>query len=235
MPAVVKDIVAKIINELSQVPGIATQIYSSDRIRQFVENAYLIEETEMWWPQYMWYSDPIPIDGATGLLTQDLVGPISAIDDYTDIRVVWPDGRNKPLRELSPSVNPTTLSQGVRGWFMTPDYTIPHRPIKVLPVGGVQSVVVHALQHTATPFSDKTVVYIDPLLLMYDACWMYAVDDATIPAQVQKYQMLAQKRRTRMIAQTGNQPLELDPRYPAGDVIDSGQNDFFVLDQDPLA
>ena len=235
MPAVVKDIVSKVINELSQVPGVATQIYSADRIRQFVENAYLLEETEMWWPQYMWYSDPIPIDSATGLLTQDLVGPISAIGDYTDIRAVWPDGRNKPLRELSPSVNPTTLSQGIRGWFMTPDYTIPNRPLKVLPIGGVQSVVVNALQHSPTPLGLNDKVYLDPLLLMYDACWMYAVDDATIPAQVQKYQMLAHKRRMRMMAQTGNQPLELDPRYPAGDLLGGEDNNYFVLDQDPLA
>jgi hypothetical protein len=164
-----------------------------------------------------------------------LVGPISAIEDYTDIRVVWPDGRNKPLRELSQSINPSTMGNGTRGWYMTPDYTIPNRPFKVLPIGGVQSVVVHALQHSPTPLGLKDKVYLDPLLLMYDACWMYAVDDATIPAQVQKYQMLAHKRRTRMIAQTGNQPLELDPRYPAGDIFDGPDNDFFVLDQDPLA
>jgi hypothetical protein len=179
----------------------------------------------------MVYLGPIPIDSATGLLTADLQGPISVIDDYTDIRVVWPDGRNKGLRELSPSVNPATLTGG-RGWYMTPDYSVPNRPFKVLPVGSVSSVMIHARQHNTTPLALTDRLFLDELLLTYDACWMYAVDDATIPAQAQKYQMLAQKRRKTMIANTGNQPLELDPRLPAGD-FESG--DFFVLDQDPLA
>jgi hypothetical protein len=78
-------------------------------------------------------------------------------------------------------------------------------------------------------------VYLDPLLLLYDACWMYTVDDGTVPAQVNKYQVLASNRRKKMIAQYAQAPLALDTRYNWQDMLDEGMNDFFVLDEDPLA
>ena len=53
MPAVVSDIVNATINLLSQVPGIATQVYASGRIQQMVQDALLLELEEMWWPDYM--------------------------------------------------------------------------------------------------------------------------------------------------------------------------------------
>ena len=67
MPAVVGDIVNAVINELSQVPGIATQIYASGRILQHVQDALLLEFEEICWPDYMRIG-PMPLDGTTGLL-----------------------------------------------------------------------------------------------------------------------------------------------------------------------
>ena len=50
MPVVVNDIVKAVINELSQVPGVATQIYAAGRIQQHVQDALLLELEDMWWP-----------------------------------------------------------------------------------------------------------------------------------------------------------------------------------------
>jgi hypothetical protein len=61
---------------------------------------------------------------------------------------------------------------------------------------------------------------------------MYAVDDGTIPAQVNKFQMLAQNRRRMIKAAFGQHPLELDPRFPSEVDTDTG---YFIMDQDPLA
>ena len=47
---VVGDVVNDVITELSQVPGIATQLYASGRIRQHVQDAIQLEVNEMWWP-----------------------------------------------------------------------------------------------------------------------------------------------------------------------------------------
>ena len=64
---------------------------------------------------------------------------------------------------------------------------------------------------------------------------MYAVDDGTVPAQVNKYQVLAANRRKKMIAQYSQHPLALDTRHNWQDMVSLDESDFFVLDQDPLA
>lgn len=229
----VRDIVSAVIVELSQVPGIATQTYSAGRIRQHVQDAYQLEIDELWWPRYMVWQT-IPIDPATGLLTADIRGPISYVDDWENIRAVFPVGSNRQIAEFPMSMNPSLMTGGNRLYVM-PDYTIPHRPFKVLPVGSGSSVVVHARQDTPLPLTDDTNVYIDNLLLQFDAAWMYCVDDGTVPAQVNKFQMLATKRRQRLIAALAQQPLLLDPRFPTGVDTLVDDNPFFVLDTDALA
>ena len=232
MPAVVRDIVNAVITNLSQVPGVATQIYASGRILQHVQDALLLEIEEMWWPDYMTYIGPIALDGTTGRLAADLVGPLATIRDYGDIAAVFPEGSNRKLRELPQSINPFTLTSGLNTFYITPDYTVPARPFKVFPPDSTTSVVVWARQRPVLPLDIDDTVYIDNLLLQYDACWMYAVDDGTIPAQVNKFQVLAQNRRRMIKAGYGQHPLALDPRYPEGNYADTG---YFVLDQDPLA
>jgi hypothetical protein len=238
MPALVRDIVNAVINELSQVPGIATQVYASGRIQQHVQDALLLEIEEMWWPDYMCYLGPIPLDGTTGSLTQDLVGPLATITEYHDIAAVFRDGSNRKLRELPQSINPFAPRSGISTFYMAPDYTTPGRPFKVYPKDSTFGVVVWARQRPRLPLDISDTVYLDGLLLQYDACWMYAVDDGTIPAQVNKFQVLAQNRRRMIKAAFAQQPLELDPRYPGqGDIgADSGwDGGYFVLDEDPLA
>src|SRR6185436_19648934 len=100
MPTLVSDIVNAVITELSQVPGIATQIYSAGRIQQHVQNALKLEMEELWWPDYMTYIGPIPLDTGTGKLTQDLVGPLATITEYRDIAAVFPNSTSRKLREF---------------------------------------------------------------------------------------------------------------------------------------
>jgi len=215
MPAVVSDIISAVINELSQVPGLATQVYSTPRITQFIQNAFLMEIEEMWWKDYMAMFGPIPLDGSTGLLTQDLTGPISSIDNYGDIRIAWPDTSNIRLAQLPTTMNPSTLS-GTGRLFMDADYTIPHRPMRVFPQGAAGNVMIHARQRNKMPITSRDTVYLDALLLQYDAAWMYCVDDGSVPAQANKFQGMAVKRRQQMKSAQAIQPLTLDPRFPAG-------------------
>jgi hypothetical protein len=235
MPVIVQDIVNTVINELSQVPGVATQIYASGRILQHVQDAFLLEFEEMWWPDYMTYIGPVPLDGSHGMLTQDLVGPLATITEYRDIAGVFPENSNRKLRELPQSINPLLLSSGRNSFYIAPDYTTPARPFKVYPASSSIGVLVWARQRPKLPLSLTDKLYLDQLLLQYDAAWMYCVDDGTIPAQVNKFQVLAQNRRRMIKASFGQHSLELDPRYPTEDVIGAEDNTFFVLDQDPLA
>ena len=227
--ATVADVVNDVITQLSQVPGVATQIYAADRIRLFVQDAVTLEQDELWWPQLM-YFQKVPLDGVNGFLTQDLKGPIGFVDEYQDVAAVYPDGSNRKISELPGSVNPFNLNNsGIGPLFVSADATAPHRPFRVWPGTAAGSVVVWARQNMPIPISDTDKIYMDRLLLTYDASWMYCVDDGTIPAQVNKFQMLAQKRRKQVIAATVQQGQMLDPRFPADpSLLDAGQNQTFI-------
>ena len=235
MPVVIRDIVNAVITDLSQVPGVATQIYSSGRIQQHVQDAFLLEFEDFWWPDYMAYVQS-PLDGTTGRLTQDLIGPLGAVTEYRDIASVWPVGLNRKLRELPQSVNPTVIAGGSNTWYMMPDYVASARPFKVIPETSTGSVVAWARQRPEVPFDIDDVVYIDGLLLQYDAAWMYCVDDGTVPAQVNKFQVLAQNRRTKVKASFNQQPIELDPRMTSTDAMSDGaESTWFIVEKHPLA
>ena len=233
MPVLVSDIVSAVITELSQVPGIATQIYSAGRIQQFVQDAFLIEFDSFNWPPYLFYSDPIPLSGTDGRLTVDLAGPLGPVDDYADVVAVWPENSQRKLTALPDGMNPNALN-GAHRMHIAPDYAVLHRPFRVYPMNAAGSVVVRAMQRPALPFAKNSPIYMDGLLLQYDACWMYAVDDGTVPAQVQKYQMLAAQRRKVVQANFSSQPIDLDGRYGSLP-MDAVDDSYFVLDQDPLA
>jgi hypothetical protein len=214
------DIVKAVLVELSQVPGIATQVYAADRVLQYVQDAFLLEIEEMWWPEYMQYFGPIALDGVTGIIVSDLVGPISSITQYGDIAKVWPEGSNVSLKQLPPNTNPTVFVGGTgggnaRGAFMSADYTTPNRPFRVWPMDSTGNVVVWARQRNTLPLGNNDLIHIDSLLIQYDAAWMYCVDDGTVPAQCAKYQGLAQQRRKQVKSAANLQPLPLDARYPA--------------------
>jgi hypothetical protein len=232
MPAIVGDIVSAVITELSQVPGIATQIYASGRILQHVQDALLLELEDMWWPDYMTHLGPIPLDGTTGSLTLDLVGPLATITEYRDVAAVFRADSNRKLRELPQSINPLVLRSGMSSHYIAPDYTTPGRPFKVYPPDSTIGVVAWCRQRPQLPLGNTDKVYIDQLLLQYDACWMYCVDDGTIPAQVNKFQVLAQNRRKMVKSSFAQHPIALDPRLP-GEI--NVEDSYFVLDQDPLA
>jgi len=234
MAVIVNDIVKAAINELSQVPGIATQVYASPRLQQFVQNAILLEIEEMWWPQLMFYQS-VPIDPDSGLLAADLVGPISAVDEYGDVAAVYHGGTNQKVPELPPSVNPFSMTGAGSVRYISADSSTAHRPFRVWPIGATGNVDVWARQRLQTPATGTDKVYIDQTLILYDACWMYAVDDGTVPAQVNKYQVLAANRRKKMLARYSQHPTPLDPRYNWQEMLDQGDDSFFVLDQDPLA
>lgn len=210
MQTTVQDIVADVINELSQVPGVATQLYSAGIIQQFVQDAFLMEFEDMWWPDYMTYFT-VGLDGTTGRITSDLVGPLGPISEYGDIAFVWPEGDNRRLQEMPPGINPTTLTGGGLR-FVSPDYTSPNRPLRAWPNDSAGNIVIWARQRPKIPLAMTDIVNLDRLLLMYDAAWMYCVDDGTVPAQVTKYEMLCVKRRMQVKSRYAQQPLPLDSR-----------------------
>lgn len=234
MPTTVRTIVSSVITELSQVPGVATQIYASGRIQQHVQDALLLEFEDFWWPDYMSYFT-VALDGTDGFITTSLTNSLGSVSEWRDIHSVWPEGDNRKLVELPQSINPTTVTSGGRVRYVSPDYTTVNRPLRVWPADATGNIVVWGKRRPTLPINLDDNVYIDPLLLQYDATWMYAVDDGTIPAQVNKFQVLAQNRRKTLKASFSQQPIPLDPRYSIDDTMNGFDDSYFTVGVHPLA
>jgi hypothetical protein len=216
MVCLISDVVSDVITEISQVPGIATQVYASPRIRQYVQDAVLLEIEELWYPDYMEYFTVQP-NGTTGQLSADMVGPISPITQFGDLAYVWPPNSNKPLNKLPPRMNPNMIvvnsaSTGGGRLYISPDYSFPNRPFRVWPKTASDALTVWARQRPKLPVADSDKVYVDRLLLTYDAAWMYVTDDGTVPGQVDKFNKLAIKRRSQVHAGFATGSLPLDAR-----------------------
>lgn len=211
----VSDIVNKVILELSQVPGAATQTYSAARITQYVEDTYLTVIEKKWWPELMHYFQT-SLDGTTGHITTDLVGVqlnSDYVKNYRDIAAVWPSDSNRKLRQVPPGMNPFTLSGSQPLYVQAEtDHTLTARPIQVFPITATGDLVIWARQRNNIPISSGDYIYLDALLMIYGAAWMYATDDGTVPGAVDKFQGLFQDRLDTLMAADNNQPLQLDPR-----------------------
>jgi hypothetical protein len=227
--ATVDTVVNAAITELSQVPGQATQIYSTPRMTQYVQNAVLLELEEMWWPSLMYYIFNVPIDAVTGVPAADLVDPLGGfLESYTDICAVWPNNSNQKLTSLPRNINPRTLLDQTNQFYIGPS-AVARRPLMVWPPYS-HDVTIWARHRPTLPMIGTDRVWMDQLLILYDVCWMYAVDDGTIPAQVNKFQVLAANRRKRMKAAEHVHSTPLDPT-----TYSHMEDTFFVLDADPLA
>lgn len=232
----VSDVVSAVITELSQVPGIAVQQYSSERIRQHVESAVLMELPEAWWIGYMW-EQTITLSGVNGLPNEALLGPISGIDNYEDIQAVWPEGVKKQLPAKPPYANASAYATGGgKARWIAPNFAgDTNKPFKVLPYDATGSLYVRARQRPVTPLSLTDRVYIDRQLLIWGASWLYCCSDGTNPTEVAKYEMLAVKRRKQCINMMNNQPIPLDPNESdLDDMLTDVDMSVFTLDEHPL-
>ena len=214
MPCLVSDIVSEAIVELSQVPGIATQVYATPRLTQQAQSAIILMMDELWWPDLMEFYTVAP-DGVTGVITSDLVSPHTnhQVSRYQDIQSVFPSNGHTPLKQLPPRRNPYLIS-GTATAFIAPSATYPLRPFRVWPVTAAGALVVHARSYPKLPISLTDTVYLDRLLITYLTAYMHAEDDGTNPGQITKFKGMFEKRLEQVKAAWQQQSIVLDPRFP---------------------
>lgn len=217
MPVTVANIVDGVITELSQVPGVSTQIYATPRITKYVEDAFDLCFQRKWWDAYtsFWTGT---LDGTTGHLTADIVPTTPKnslpISSHTNIRNCFPAGTTRRIKQLPPNTNPSVYggSSGSEPIYRATDYTFENRPIKFYPLNATGDIDIEVRQEPLHPFGSNDVLYLDRMMLVLGACYMYAADDGTNPGQINKFQSLFLKRLSDMVAAENDTPLQLDPR-----------------------
>lgn len=214
MACLVSDIVSDVILELSQVPGVSTQVYATPRIEQLLQDAAIMMMDEMWWPD-MCHFYTAQADGVTGVLTTDLVSPLlnHKITRFQDIEAVYPATTNKRLKVFPPRYNPLTVS-GSFSNFIIPDATQPLRPFAVLPITASDVLSIRARSYPQIPMSSTDTIYLDRLMMTYFTAYMYEEDDGTNPGAISKFKALFEKRLEQVKSAWAATSVALDPRFP---------------------
>lgn len=95
------------IRRLSEIPGLATQVYSEERIVRLLNSAFKFLRSHCDWPELMtWHTRTL--DGTTGKVTQripNVLGP-------KDLKFIYPVSSDQKLAILPSTINPNNLAAG---------------------------------------------------------------------------------------------------------------------------
>lgn len=194
---------------MSLVTGQGMQPYSNDQIGQYLADAHDMITSKWVWPE-MVTTLTRTLDGTTGKPTVAF-SPSDGITDYKQIVHVYVDSVRRELPLSSGYQNPLLQVPLVSYSVLS----IANDPLKqffiqINPVTTVGNLAIVA-NLKADLTDPNTVIPIDDLLHVYLASWMYAVDDATNPGQVEKYLNLYNDRATVIRDNVNTGPYSLNP------------------------
>lgn len=188
--ATVDEIRNDIIALVRELPGTAVQTYADDVLLLMIRNGFNAAFSDAWWPSYMQRVAGATFDGTTGKVTTTL-----PYLHYADIRKIWIAGTNTELSEAAPALNPNTLG-GTTVMFIEPT----EEDGKIFigqPITCTSSIDIHGRVHPG--FDDSTFnadlrLKIDRDLLSFAGALAFAIDDASDPGAIEKFQKMYNER-----------------------------------------
>lgn len=209
MTITVSDAIQQVALNMSLIKGSGMSPYSDDQIAQYLRQAHNKIIEDWTWPE-MVVSVQRTLDGTTGKATVALA-PSDGIDNYRQIKFVYIDSVRRALPQVSGYLNPL-LQWSLVGYTILNNRDDPSRQyiVKIVPPtqGGQMLIVANTKADFTNP---DTVVPIDDDLHTYLATWMWAVDDATNPGQVEKYLNLYDDRIKSIRANVNIGPYAMNP------------------------
>ena len=187
-----RDAVTQVVRNMSLTNGVNMTPYSDDTIVSYLIAAHEQIMGEAEWSEMIVWRDRT-LDGVNGLVTE----LITDTDDWKKIRRIYHESAQTPMAMLSSYTNPQTtmIGFGYRGLPPEEDNTgIGGRYLVRFYPPTLTGRVMFQIERSLDFTDDTTVLPVDWWLHVYIASWMYAADDGTNPAQLQKYMQLADKR-----------------------------------------
>lgn len=205
-----RDAVTQVARNMSLTDGVNMTPYSDTTIVSYLIAAHQHILGEAEWSEMMVWR-PRVLDGVSGLVTE----LITDTDDWKDVARIYHELYQTPMPVISSYTNPifsTSLMQGYRGLPPEEDnqtdagkYLVRFYPYNL--TGNVLFQMHRKIDWTL----DEAVIPIDWWTHVYIASWMYAADDGTNPAQLDKYMKLGQKRLGQVMAMENSRPTTHSP------------------------
>lgn len=205
----VAEAIVKVALNMSLVSGQGMSPYSDDQIAQYLSNAHDMLTAKYVWPELN-ASIIKTLDGTTGKVTVAF-NAAEGITDYKQIKHIYSENVQRELPVLSGVINPL-MQSSVIGYRILSIAEDPNKQylFAIQPVTWAGRIAITA--NLKADFSNPdTVIPIDDLLHIWIATWMWAEDDATNPAQAEKYLKLWEDRVKDIRSNVNTGPYALNP------------------------
>lgn len=201
----VSELITEIEQELHQVAGPATQVYSQDMLISRINDAFIsfFEDKEVLWKRFL-HDATYTLDGASGCATVQVDGDF----EYNHIFRVYPSNSDRPLGKWNLGRNPSLIT-GSQPIFVRPAPTAAS-VFQILPVTATGDVVVVGkwLAATGWPYSDlDSVVKFDYLAIKYYVAWQELSDEGSNPVATDDMLKKFQNRYKQLEAAQGQEPV----------------------------
>lgn len=205
----VAEMIKNVALNMSLVTGQGMQPYSDDQIQKYIKDSHDMITSKWVWPEMVTLLTRT-LDGTTGKSTVAF-SPSDGITDYKQIKHVYIDSVRRELPVSSGYQNPL-LQVPLVSYSVLSIKDDPNKQflIRINPIttAGQMALVANL---KADLSSADAVVPIDDLLHEYLATWMYAIDDATNPGQVEKYLNLYNDRAKDIRSNVNTGPYAMNP------------------------
>jgi len=200
-------IIQRCVTRLGMVGGTGVQVYAEDILAEMVQARFDDMFESLWWEDYM--ATVITTLNADGTIVDDPVTDLE-LRKFTDIKYVYYDTDNDPLKLLPGRVNPVNFTTtGAHPRYLSPYYGA--KVFRVMPPGNAGDSVSVVYRARPAPFLPDDEVKMDAQALIYGACYDYLSDDGSNPMAVEKMRNFYNERLQQLNSSRNEQDIHLMP------------------------
>lgn len=204
MSATIAELINYVQTELGEVDGAGVQIYSEDRIRNYIKNAVRLIIDRYPWDAYTKRVDTA-LDGTLGVVTATMTD----LEKIEDIVAIWPENWRRTLPRLPKLQNPGLLSGTSVLYFEgmpVSDGNYANKKIQFWPKAATDTItVVHKVR--PTDWDDTATIYLDPDLVKHLAAYLFLEGENLNDAAAMKNMNLAEEKFNALIGANAGQGL----------------------------
>jgi hypothetical protein len=204
--ATFQQLITRVQDRLSMVPGASVQSYAEDRIGEMIQHKFDTLFDSRFWPDHSSWAT-WALDGTLGVVTTDLT---DLVKRFEDIGIIYPEDSDFPITRVTPfSMNPNKFTGTTVRHFESYMATSTAKVFRVWPRAATGNLNVF-YRTKPDPFIPTDTVVFDDQVLVLGATWDYLADDGTNPDATNKMERMYLDRMDQISDNLSNDVIALD-------------------------
>lgn len=193
MSITLREAIDQTLLRLSLAQGVDVQTYAEEPIKQIIQHKFNILFDAHWWPQFYEPGETFTLDGASGVVTVDLVTD-HGLKRFMDIRYVWYKDERNPLPIAPSRLNPALVKR--RSIIPT---NSAGKILKVLPVDTAGDITISFRKKPNDFENEDDIIDMDTDLIVLGSAYDYLNGIGTNPDEEAKLLRFFNTRYTQLV------------------------------------